>query len=75
MVRDGLRTQMIMMRGIVEKSSNGDVFEVDLDLDLVVIIFGYPRYAENTERLYWHHRKVMNSSLPAAVIPTNLGIF
>ena len=37
-------------RGIVEKSSNGDVLEVAFHLDSDAIILGYPRYAEHTER-------------------------
>ena len=36
-------------RGIIKKSSNGDMLEVDFDLHLVAIIFGYPRNAEHTE--------------------------
>ena len=68
MVRDGLRTQMIMMRGIVEKLSNGDVFEVAFDFDSDAILLDYPRYAEHTERLHRHHWKVKNLSLSAVEI-------
>ena len=52
-------------RGIIEKSSNGDVLEVAFDSDSDAIILGYPRYTEHTERLHRHHWRVKNSSLPA----------
>ena len=52
-------------KGIVEKSSNGDMLEVAFDFDSDAILLGYPRYAEHTERLHRHHWKVKNSSLPA----------
>ena len=52
-------------RGIVEKSSYGDVLEVVLDSDSDAIPLGYTRYVEHTERLIRHHWKVKNSSLPA----------
>ena len=35
-------------RGIVEKSSNGDMLEIAFDFDLDAILLGYPRYAEHT---------------------------
>ena len=52
-------------RGIVEKSSNGDTLEVAYDFDSDAILFGYPRYAEYTERLHRHYWKLKNSFLQA----------
>ena len=52
-------------RGIVEKSSIGDMLEVVFDFDSDAILLGYPRYAENIERLHWQHRKVEKLSLSA----------
>ena len=46
------------------KSSNGDVFVFAFDFDSDVILLGYLRYAEHTERLHRHHWKLKYSSLP-----------
>ena len=48
-----------------ENSSIVDLPVLDFEFDLGAILLGYPRCAEHTERLHWHHWKVKNPTLPA----------
>ena len=60
-----IESEDMLLMGLYEKSSIINILIVTFDLDSDAILLGHSIYAEHTERLYRHHWKVKNSSLPA----------
>lgn len=56
--REKTKTEIDEMSPII------DVILFAFDLNSDAILLSYPRYPGHTERLHWHHWKVMNASLP-----------